>query len=218
MLDRLLLAACLASVAIACPAVEPRDPRQTMDAAIRLLFDAEPVDAAKLFDAVVAARPEAEPHLWQRGIALYYADRFADGRLQFEQHRTVNPDDVENVAWHFACVARKDGPEAAREALLPVGEDSRVPLKEVLRLFGTKLEPAQGLAKARAAVVEAADGGEEAARRNQRCYAHLYLGLHAEAIGDAAAARDHMRQAAGPFSMDHFMGRIAQVHCRLRGW
>jgi hypothetical protein len=24
--------------------------------------------------------------------------------------------------------------------------------------------------------------------------------------------------AAGPFSMDHFMGRIARLHARLRGW
>ena len=24
--------------------------------------------------------------------------------------------------------------------------------------------------------------------------------------------------AAGPFAMDHFMGRVLQLHCRLRGW
>ena len=35
-----------------------------------------------------------------------YAGRYQDCREQFESHRTVNPDDVENAAWHFLCVAR----------------------------------------------------------------------------------------------------------------
>jgi hypothetical protein len=27
-----------------------------------------------------------------------------------------------------------------------------------------------------------------------------------------------MTLAAGKYRMDHFMGKIAQLHCRLRGW
>ena len=57
------------------------------------------------FDRVAALVPDAAPQLWQRGIALYYAGRYQDCRTQFESHRTVNPDDVENAAWHFLCVA-----------------------------------------------------------------------------------------------------------------
>ncbi len=45
------------------------------------------------------AVPGAEPELWQRGLALYYTERFADGQKQFELHKTVNPNDVENRAW-----------------------------------------------------------------------------------------------------------------------
>jgi len=52
------------------------------------------------FDRLAAAAPRAMPQLWQRGIALYYAGRYDDCRKQFEAHRTVNPDDVENAAWH----------------------------------------------------------------------------------------------------------------------
>jgi len=50
------------------------------------------------FDRVVSLAPRSAPQLWQRGIALYYAGRFNDCRQQFELHRTVNPDDVENAA------------------------------------------------------------------------------------------------------------------------
>jgi len=41
-------------------------------------------------------------------------------REQFELHRGPNPDAVENPAWHLLCVAKLEGPQAAREALLPV--------------------------------------------------------------------------------------------------
>jgi len=177
---------------------------------VQLLFEGRPAESSLAFDRVVAARPGLEPELWQRGIALYYAGRFADGRRQFETHRGANPADVENVAWHFACVAREQGAEAARAALLPVGDDARVPMREILELFAGRGTPE--------AVLAAADAGPEPALRNQRCYAHLYLGLYAEACGRDDDAKRHMRLAAGPYSMDHFMGRIAQLHVRLRGW
>ena len=186
------------------------DPAALFNEAVRLFFAAQPVESAKVFDQLVVARPESEPELWQRGLALYYAGRFDDGRRQFELHRTVNPADVENVAWHFACVARDKGAEAARRAIIPVGADSRVPMREVLELFAGRAEPA--------AVLAAAEAGPEAARRNQRCFAHLYLGLYFEAIGDDDRAKRHMLEAAGPFAMNHFMGRVAQLHCQLRGW
>lgn len=186
------------------------DPPALFNEAVRLFFAAQPVESAKVFDQLVAVRPESEPELWQRGLALYYAGRFDDGRRQFELHRTVNPADVENVAWHFACVARDKGADAARRAIIPVGADARVPMREVLELFAGRAEPA--------AVLVAADAGPDEARRNQRCFAHLYLGLYFEAIGDDVQAKRHMLQAAGPFAMDHFMGRVARLHCKLRGW
>lgn len=190
-------------------AADPR-PREVFDEAVRLFFDAKPVESARGFDRLVAVAPEAEPELWQRGLALYYADRFDDGRKQFESHKAVNPNDVENPAWHFLCVARLEGVEAARGKLLPVGEDRRVPMKEILELYAGRCEPA--------AVLAAAEKGEGEARRNQLCYAHLYLGLFHEAAGDAEKARGHIAQAAGPYRMDHYMGRVAVVHARLRGW
>ena len=216
--DRRLFLTCtgMASLAVArsffstACGTEADTPAAVFAEATRLFFDCRPVESAKAFDRLVELAPQSEPELWQRGLALYYADRFADGRKQFEVHRTVNPADVENVAWHFACVARAEGAEAARKAIIPVEEDGRVPMREILALFEGRAEPA--------AVLAAAEAGPEPSRRNQRCYAHLYLGLHAEALGDIPRARKHMLAAAGPFSMDHFMGQVARVHTRLRRW
>ena len=189
---------------------QAESPSELFREGVQLFFDAKPVESAERFDALITADPTAKPELWQRGLSLYYADRFEDGREQFESHRSVNPNDVENPAWHFACVARLEGLEAAREQMLPVGPDRRVPMREIIAYYRGEGPPAEILA--------AAEAGDDAGRRNRLCYAHLYLGLFAEATGDREAAKQHIRLAAGRYAMDHYMGRTAQVHATLRGW
>jgi lipoprotein NlpI len=205
-----LFAATLVTALVASAAAVERNPQELFNEAVQLFFDAKPVESARLFDQLVEAMPSAEPELWQRGLALYYADRFADGRAQFELHRTVNPNDVENPVWHFLCVAKLEGVEAAREKLLPVGEDPRVPMKEILALFKGQGDEA--------AILQAAEEGKGEVRKNQLCYAHLYLGLFHETAGNTENAREHITQAAGPFKMDHYMGKVAVIHAKLRGW
>ena len=162
----------------------------------------------RLTDRAIALAPETAPELWQRGLVLYYAGKFAEGRKQFELHQTVNPRDVENAAWHFLCVAKAEGVAAARQALIPISGDARVPMAQVHALFaGTGSEEA---------VLAACVGAGN--QRDHLCYAHLYLGLYHEALGHADQAKAHLLQAANEFRMDHYMGRTAQVHVRLRGW
>jgi lipoprotein NlpI len=83
-------------------------------------------------------------------------------------------------------------------------------MREIFALYRGTGTPAQVLA--------AAEAGPEGARRNQLCYAHLYLGLHAESSGDMETAKKHIVLAAGRYSMDHFMGKVAQLHAKLRDW
>ena len=153
------------------------------------------------FDQLVKVAPQLMPQLWQRGIALYYAGRFADCRRQFEAHRTVNPNDVENAAWHFLCVARDESPERARAALLPVGPDARVPMRQVYEMFRGALTPDQVLAAA-------------GAQPSARFYAYLYRGLYFEAIGDTRQARvDLTRAASDEFrTAGGYMHVVARVH------
>lgn len=141
-------------------------------------------------DAVAEADPVAMPHLWQRGIAQYFAGQYRKGREQFESHRRVNPHDVENATWHFLCVAATDGVDQARRAMLPAPGDGRVPMNELYALYkGT------GDRAAVDAAVEAVPAGS-AARRTARFYADLYIGLLSHAEGNAAEAEQHLAAAA----------------------
>jgi lipoprotein NlpI len=155
------------------------------------------------FDRVAELTPVQAPHLWQRGIALYYAERYADCRRQFESHRTVNPNDVENATWHFLCVAREESPEEARAALLPVGPDGRVPMHEVYRMFRGELTPDDVMTAA----------GTQA---SGQFYAHLYIGLYHEALGNDEGALEHITAAsADRYSVGGYMHMVARTHLAL---
>lgn len=162
-------------------------------------------EAVKAFDAVVAARPAQAPYLWQRGIALFYAGRYKDCRLQFESHRQVNPDDVENAAWHFLCAAHDTSFAAARKALLPVGPDLRSPMREVYEMLRGTLTPEDVL-----------DAGKSS--RSGRFYGALYVALFYDAQGDRARARSYMDTAAREeFSRTGgYMHAVAVLHARTR--
>ena len=158
------------------------------------------------FDKVIELEPDREPHHWQRGISLYYAGEFDRGARQFEKHKLVNPDDVENAAWHYLCVARARGVEKARQSLIPVAGDRRVPMAQVQLLFAGRATPDDVLAAVKAG------NPAEAELRGRLFYAHLYIGLHHEAAGNAGAAREHILLAAEKYADDDYMGDVARVH------
>ena len=160
------------------------------------------------FDRTNEIDSRMAPQNWQRGIALYYAGRYADGRRQFELHQTVKSDDVENAVWHFLCVAREKNPETARARLIPIQGDVRVPMKEVHRLFAGSATPAD--------VMKAAEetSTDPKAKQKHLFYARLYLGLYFEATGDKTRAAEHIRTAANMAPRDDYMGDVARVHAR----
>jgi len=160
------------------------------------------------FDAAIALEPGLEAHHWRRGIAQYYAGRYADGAAQFELHRTVNGNDVENTAWHFLCVARLEGVEAARARMLPVAPDSRVPMMEVLDMFAGRTTAIHVMEAARAA-----DGTTQS--ESALFYAYLYVGLFNEALGRTEEARAAIDTAATEHTSPYYMGDVARVHAAL---
>lgn len=204
----------LALIFLVCSFAAPLIARDTPDAlfqkGVAAFFAAKPKESVAAFDQLIALEPDVKPQLWQRGLSLYYAGDFKGGREQFEVHQTVNGNDVENAAWHFLCIAKGEGVDAARKVFIPIEGDSRIPMKQVHELFAGK--------GSEEAVLKAAEEGEGENLRNHRCYAHLYLGLYFEAIGDNVKAKEHMLKAAKDFAMDHYMGRVAQVHVKIRGW
>lgn len=158
------------------------------------------------FDAYIRFQPKQEPHHWQRGISYYYAKRYEEGRKQFDWHQTVNHNDVENAVWHFLCVARKDGLEKAREKLIPIEGDKRVPMMEVLKLFAGTLKPSEVMTAAKA-------GNPPPAELEYRLFnAHLYLGLYYDVTGKTDLARLYLGRAAEKSEKFGYMGDVARVH------
>ena len=158
------------------------------------------------WDRAIELDPRLEPRHWQRGIAYYYAKEYQKGVDQFELHQTVNSQDVENAVWHFICNVRLNGIETARKELIPIQYDSRVPMNEVWNLFAGK-----------GTVEDVLDAANRPSpyQRQQLCYAHLYLGLYFEALEKSDLAKHHILLAANEYSMNNYMGMVANVHAKM---
>jgi lipoprotein NlpI len=182
-------------------------------------------DSVADFDREISLDPSREPHHWQRGLSLYYAGDYARGARQFELHQTVNPDDVENAAWHYLCVAKEKGVEAARKSLIPIppGSDTRVPLNEIYALYAGRFTPDEVIAAARAG------DPPEAELKQRLMYAHLYVGLWFSCGAGVPPAKpedkeagrmpapqqkekEHITLAAEKYAGDDYMSDVARVH------
>jgi lipoprotein NlpI len=152
------------------------------------------------FDRVLALQPAALPHLWQRGISLYYLGRYADCKAQFESHQTLNTEDVENAAWHYLCTARAENPAAARRQLIAIRRDGRRPMMKVHELFAGK------------ATVQDVLRDADQAGATAQFFAALYIGLYYEANGEAAKAEPWLKKAAETSRDQDYMGAVARVH------
>jgi lipoprotein NlpI len=204
MVNRIFAAVLLSMLATAVAAqTSEQQPQAVFERAVADFQAGRIAEAVTGFDTLVKLVPNSAPQLWQRGIALYYAGRYRDCREQFESHRTVNPNDVENAAWHFLCVARADSPAAARKVLLPVGPDSRAPMREIYEMFRGAMQPDEVLTAA---------GSQPGAQ----FYAHLYLGLYFEALGNQPKTLEHMTTAASErYRMGGYMHGVARVHLAI---
>ncbi len=201
-MKNLFAAFAIVSVAAFAPVQrETQSPRALLEQAIEDFLSGRVKESVTGFDRVATLAPDAAPQLWQRGIALYYVGRYDDCRKQFESHRTVNPNDVENPAWHFLCVAHAESPQNARAALLPVGPDQRSPMREIYEMFKGTMPPD--------AVLTA--GGQSL---SGRFFAELYVGLYYEATGNRAGGLKHLKAAASDefAAAGGYMHRVATLH------
>jgi lipoprotein NlpI len=160
-------------------------------------------ESVKDFDKYIALKPDRKARHWQRGISYYYAGRYEDGRKQFEGYQTFDSNDVENAVWRFMCMAKSDGIAKARQDMLKIGDDKRVPMRQVYDLFAGKLKPADVFAAARATTDKA---------HEQLFYAHLYVGIHYDLDGDRKQAFSHLNKATEEYRIGHYMWDVARVH------
>ncbi|XP_037473065.1 uncharacterized protein LOC119349159 [Triticum dicoccoides] len=161
------------------------------------------------FDRAIELDPRQKAYLWQRGLSLYYLDRFEDAAEQFRLDVAANPNDTEESIWCFLCEAQLYGVEEARNRFLEVGLDRRPVMREAYALFKDGGDPEKLTSN-----FSSSSGGE-------LFYASLYAGLYYESQKDADLAKSHIVAACktpyGSRSGD-YMASLAVVHCQCRNW
>lgn len=158
------------------------------------------------FDKYIELKPQAKISHWQRGISYYYAGRYDDGRKQFEGYQDFDSNDVENAVWRFMCMVRKDGLAKARKDILKIGDDRRVPMRQVYDLYKGDLKADDVFAATKA-------GDPSATQLSQRLfYAHLYVGIYQDLLGEKKAAFDHLNKATEEHRIGHYMWDVTRVH------
>jgi lipoprotein NlpI len=158
------------------------------------------------FDKYIEMEPKAKASHWQRGISYYYAGLYKEGKEQFEGYQTFDSNDVENAVWRYLCMVPLVGKAKAQLDILKIGDDKRVPMKQIYDLFAGKLKPKD--------VLDAANAGmPSAAELNKRLfYAHLYLGLYHQSEGDDNQALEHLTIAVTKHPIGHYMWDVARVN------
>jgi lipoprotein NlpI len=164
------------------------------------------------FDKYVGLKPQASSSQWERGITCYYARKFEAGAKQFEEYQTYHDQDVENSVWRYLCVVPTAGVEKARENMLPIKNDPRIPMMDIYDLYRGKKTPDDVFAAAKAG-----SPGEDALK-GRLFYAHLYVGLYYESLGKDKEARPHIVDAANKYrtsrSINPYMGDVARIHAQ----
>ncbi|XP_059294434.1 uncharacterized protein LOC132047399 [Lycium ferocissimum] len=161
------------------------------------------------FDKAIELDPRQKAYLWQRGLSLYYLDRYEEGAEQFRLDVAQNPNDTEESIWCFLCEAQLYGVDEARKRYLEVGRDSRPVMREAYNMFKDGGDPEK--------LVASFSNGQP----NEYFYASLYAGLYYESQNEPDAAKVHMIAACqSPYGSrsDDYMAALAKVHCKCRNW
>jgi lipoprotein NlpI len=166
-------------------------------------------ESVAAFDRVIKLQPQLKPQLWQRGLALYYADRHADVVDQLESHQNYNTQDVENSVWHMLCKAKLSSVEEARKGMIKITRDRRIAMPEIYEMFAGRGSVDQ--------VRAAADASGDA---SAIYHASLYIGLFHEMMGEKEKSQSAIESAVeeNPFGPTVFMGNVARMHAKARGF
>lgn len=186
--------------------------RQYVQEGMQLFQDNRVEESIEKFDQAQHEIPALHPYLWQRGLSLYYSDRFDDASQQFRDDVSVNPNDVEEIVWDIASQLRKDPSQFPVPNQLTLRERDRRPIMSIVyKVFrGEATEQDLAMAGYKGNI------GDE-------FYALMYLGLFCECRGETDKAASYMKHAtkteyaSGRGSRD-YMVSLAKVHCQRRKW
>ncbi|XP_020114129.1 uncharacterized protein LOC109728188 [Ananas comosus] len=161
------------------------------------------------FDRAIELDSRQKAYLWQRGLSLYYLNRFEEGAEQFRLDVAANPNDTEESIWCFLCEAQLYGVDEARKRFLEVGRDPRPIMRDTYLMFRDAGDPEK--------LVSTFSRGRE----NEYFYSSLYAGLFYESQNDMDSSKHHILAACkSPYGLrsDDYMASLARVHCQCRNW
>ncbi|KAK9086350.1 hypothetical protein Syun_028744 [Stephania yunnanensis] len=161
------------------------------------------------FDRAIELDPRQKAYLWQRGLSLYYLDRFEEAAEQFRIDVAQNPNDTEESIWCFLCEAQLYGVDEARRRFLEVGRDPRPVMREAYATFKDGGDPEK--------LVSVFSNGND----SEFFYASLYAGLYYESQRNAEGAEHHIvaaSQSSYAVRSNDYMASLAKVHCSCRNW
>lgn len=161
-------------------------------------------DSLADFDYAETLNPQITPYLWQRGLSYYYVNRFAEGAKQFEIDLTVNSHDIEETIWRFLCIAQYQGFAQAKKSLLVVKNDGRLIMNKVYDLYHGDCP-----------IDEVLITGEKQGNKGN-FYAHLYVGLYYEAMGEKERSLDFITKGVNNYPINDYMWYLGYVHEKLR--
>jgi lipoprotein NlpI len=174
------------------------------------LFLGDAKGAVADFEKEIALDPSHDAPHWRLGIAYYFAGDFAKSARQFEKYHAFDARDRENGVWQFLANARIAGIEKARAAMLEYKRFDREPFPSLYEMFAGKKTGAEVLAE-----MEKKGLGADPL---VMFFAHYYVGLNAELLGDKDAAREHLAKAvalavkSGARGGPGYMGQVARLH------
>ncbi|KHN16091.1 hypothetical protein glysoja_012067 [Glycine soja] len=157
------------------------------------------------FDKAIQLDPRQKAYLWQRGLSLYYLNRFEEAAEQFRLDVAQNPNDTEESIWCFLCEAQLFGVDEARKRYLEAINITMdcVNIQMVIHFLYELVAAFSG------------------SREGEYFYASLYAGLYYESQNGTDAAKVHIVAACqSPYGQrsDDYMASLAKVHCRCRNW
>ncbi|KAL8160100.1 LOW QUALITY PROTEIN: hypothetical protein V2J09_001637 [Rumex salicifolius] len=220
----------------------PRDAVLAIRLGMQLFRQAYVAGSLVEFDRAIELDCRQQAYLWQRGLSLYYLDRFQEGAEQFRLDVANNPNDTEESIWCFLCEARLYGVDEARKLFL---EESFSDINAFHLIFliilyritkfdfelkadflsvGTDPRPVM-----RQVYNMFKDGGDpeklvetfSSGQEGERFYSSLYAGLYYEALGKPDDARKHLEAAVScPYGQrsNDYMASLAKVHLLCRNW
>lgn len=166
-------------------------------------------DSLKDFDRFVKLVPSQSNSQWQRGITCYYAKQYKAGAKQFVDYQNYHDNDVENAVWRYLCQVKFDSKEKSRKAILPIKNDTRVPMMAIYHLFRGEAKPDDVL---KVLADSKLTGG---AKKNADFDANLYLALFFDSEGELPKAKKHIDLAVNHNKPADYMWAVAAEHQKL---